>query len=333
MIYDRIDNIEEIVGKNAASLSWPLGAHGIERRDFFLKKPFVATHFHCQPYKEDDPGFPRMGEVCSGFLINTANRPKDEVETAALYSFELPEYYGRNIDEIVSIDELGENAVTNRSRGRKFVILLEQDGKLKAVVPKKIGEIIPYQGDGINENMVAFQGNSVSEAIKRSPYSDSLKGKVVGLWYTNSKLRKTPVVNIEDSWDTAMLARYDKEITDVMSERGDEFFMGSLDKKDKPLVTSVIKDKLVATSRKFADAAEGNFLAAYNLHDHLALEKGKVRAHGLQSDIPPLFGGPQKFLDSFLGLVKGQFKEVELVWEEGLPIVLASDKSIVLSNL
>jgi len=333
MIYERIRNLKEITGRNACSLTWPLGSVGSEHRDYFLSKPYIGTHIHCQPCRKEG-GYPMIwsGEICDGFLIFDAlhqrrKMNKDEVETASLYSYQIPEYYGREIDEIIKIDKLGGSHQNSFNNNHRFVFLLEEAGSLKAIVPKKI-EILS-SGDGVKENPLQ---HGFKESFK------DFEEKVVGLWYTNSNLEQTPKINIEDAWDAGMLTRYYPELDNIRKKFLEKCSPEDIDKylfnpylhpqfpREEIISTTneVIREKLLKTSRKLSDIANGNFLAAYNLHEYLVSENETLE----WTKFEVRDQSPDEFLDSFVGWAEESFPNVKLVWKESVPVILVSDKEI-----
>lgn len=100
----------------------------------------------------------------------------------------------------------------------------------------------------------------------------------------------------------------------------------------KQRAEQVIKKYLLGNSRKFADIAEGNFLACYNLYKYFMSNKGKLEASGAQADVTEYFGNAEKFLDSFIGWTEEQFPHVKFVLDEDEPLILMSDRKIEISG-
>ena len=265
--------------------------------------------------------------VCNGFLTREKRPEKDEVETADLYSYELPQYYGREISQVCGIPSLGANPVHNCFEdNRRFVVLWTDEGNIVAMAPEKIGPILPaYKKD--DGTIVSLEGNTLKYFFRPIVTDSEEEGlvKPIGLWYTNMPLKRTPTVNIEDAWDIAMMTRYHPKLSE--SDPSGFFVRGYAPEEKKMLVERIIREELVGTSREFARIAEGAFIAVYNLHDYLIYEKGRLVASGLESDTPSLFGGPDKFLDIFVSWIEEQFPHVEVCCDDVF-VVLVSDRKI-----
>jgi len=340
MIYEKIKNLQEIVGKEAHSLSWPLGGKGKERKEYFLSKDFIKGHIHCQPFSEDGSFAGIKEGICDCFLIRKKEKlKKDEIETADLFSYQLPDFYGQKISEVYEVDWAGIKPIINNSfkGNRRFVILWKNNGKIEAMVPKKIGKIPTRykEKDGISITQGDTLFHYFNYCIPKLKEEKNIKP--IGLWFTNSSLEKTPSINIEDSWDTAMMTYYHPKLTEKEEAPGFEELPKqmrpgfiktySLEERRKR-ARNIFEDELIVTSRRFADIAKGNFLVAYNLHDYLVSKKGKLETKGLDSTTTESFGGPEKFLGMFVSLVEKQFSNVKVGFDNNIPVILASDKTI-----
>jgi hypothetical protein len=333
MIYDKIRNLPDIVGKEAYSLCWPLGGPGKTRKDYFLSKDFIKGHFHCQPYDESGAFAGIKEGICNCFLIDKKEKlNKDEIETADLFSYQIPDFYGKKIDDIGEVDSIGIDPTENRfSDNKRFVILWKDEGKITAMVPKKIG-YIPNRYK--NENGVSItQRNTLLRYFQYTlpALKDKNDIKPIGLWYTNSSLERTPAVNIEDAWDTAMMTYYHPKLTESEELPGHEELPKEFrlrviktysSEERMARAKDIFENSLFGVSRRLADNANGNFLAAYNLHDYLK--------DGFDHATVEAFGGTEKFLDSFMEIVGKKFKNVKLAYEDDVPVVLASDKEIII---
>ena len=331
MIYEKIKNLPDIIGKEAYSLCWPLGGPGKTRKDYFLSKDFIKGHFHCQPYDESGAFAGIKEGICNCFLIDRKKSLiKDEIETADLFSYQIPEFYGKKIDEIGEIAKVGLKPVKNKFQdSKRFVILWKDEGKITAMVPKKIGFIPDAYKDG--KNTYICQGNTLFKYFHHiyPKLKDKKELRPIGLWFTNSSLERTPAVNIEDAWDTAMMTYYHPKLTESEDFPGFEDipkqFRPSFIKKYSPEdrkagASEIFENDLFGTSRKLADNVQGNFLAAYNLHDYLE--------DGYDNETVRAFGGLDKFINAFMEIAGKKFKNVKIIREEDIPTVIASDKEI-----
>lgn len=344
MIYDSIANLQEIVGEEAHSLCWPLGSHGKERRDYFFSLDLIKGHFNCQPHSEDGSfGMLDPRSTCNCFITRGERPEKDELETADLFSYQIPDYYGREIKETgIMPTPIGEKNLFEE--GRRFVILWTNEGEIAATIPDKIFPI-PCQFEEDDGDTIRMpQGRTLSYLFKdhNPEIKDRDDVKPIGIWYTNSNLKRTPSVNIEDAWDTAMMTFYHPRLKGEWVSMGskenddiDDKFRCGYYKEPSPeeqvvLVEDVIRNDLLKTSRKFSDSSNGVFLAAYNLHDYLKYENGSLKENGFQSSKPGLFGGPQKFLDLLVEWASEEFQHVVVGRDDDIPTVLASDRRIIL---
>lgn len=321
MIYDKIKNLPDIVGKEAYSLCWPLGEPGKTRKDYFLSKDFIKGHFHCQPCDESG-AFAQIKEgICNCFLIGKKeSMTKDEIETADLFSYQIPEFYGKKIDQVVGFVSIGVKPRKNKfANRRRFVVLWQDEGKITAMVPQKIGDIPNRYEEG--NCIFTTQGNTLQEYFHHvcPGLKEKQDVKPIGLWFTDLSLERTPAVNIEDAWDTAMLTYYHPKLTEG---DGNGFIKEYSPEERKSRATEIFENDLFGVSRRLADNAKGDFLASYNLHDYMegGFDHSTVRA----------FGGLEKFIDSFIQLVGKKFKNVRIIKEEDIPTVLASDKEILI---
>lgn len=385
MIFDRVKNMEEIVGNSACSLIWPLSHKGWEERKYLSQQKYINTNINCQPtysYKFSTPLAVMSEEpIANGFLTRMPKEELlhiDEIETGKLYSHQLPDYYGKYINEIIEIDEVGICTQKNEFNGKRFVVLLEKKGKIIATLPKEIGQI-PFMGwgmgywDNLSENFPTIKKFlrmpnrtrvSGGEAIEYSvEYFGKRKEKVIGLWYTDSNLERIPPINLEDAWDTAMLTFYSKELepdysrafkTLLKIDRSIPAFSRPWfiwrdmydkliklvdyepkhlpDEEKKMVAKKLLKEKLMDTSRNFADVSDGKYLGRYNLHDYIKIKNGEVQKEDPLyedgDDLVGLFGGPQSFLDMFREELEERFSYVEFVENSETFDVLFSDEKI-----